>query len=158
MNGATLRTIREALGLSVPWFADFCKVRERTVRYWESGRNAVPADVEHAILTLENASTEMADQLVGKVHALIDQYGPPKGPIPVERFDTDEDLARFQPNMEGLPVTFHAAAIARARWSLAGEKVEIFARMIDVDAYQAWLDETGQADSPQLRSRFLCRE
>jgi hypothetical protein len=157
MNGATLRTIREALGLSVPWFADYCNVRERTVRHWESGRNAVPAGVEHAIFELEKASTGMADQLIDKVRALIAQYGPPKGPIPVERFDEDEDLARFQPNMKNLPVTFHAAAIARARWSLAG-KVEIVARMIDVDAYEAWLDETGQADSPQLRSLFLGRE
>jgi len=37
MSGATLKTIREALGLSVPWFAQFCSVQERTVRHWSLG-------------------------------------------------------------------------------------------------------------------------
>ncbi|WP_368643271.1 helix-turn-helix domain-containing protein [Castellaniella ginsengisoli] len=70
MNGATLKTIREALGLSVPWFADFCSVQERTVRHWESGRNTVPIKVGAAILTLEKASLELSDGIVNQIRTV----------------------------------------------------------------------------------------
>lgn len=128
MNGATLKTIREALGLSVPWFANFCSVQERTVRHWESGRNTVPIKVGAAILTLEKASLELSDDIVNQVRAITATRGKPEGSVPIVRYADDQDLAHYQPNMKGLPATFHAAAIARARWELAGE-VEIVAQM-----------------------------
>ncbi len=154
MNGATLKTIREALGLSVPWFASFCAVQERTARYWESGRMAVPTQVRTAILELERAAAETADQLVAQVRALIAAHGRPDGPIPIVRYQDDDDLAHYQPNMEGLPATYHAAVIARARWALANE-VEIEARMLDAAAYEVWRRTIGEADSPSLRARFV---
>jgi hypothetical protein len=128
MSGATLKTIREALGLSVPWFAQFCSVQERTVRHWESGRNTVPIKVGEAILTLEGASLELSDSIVSQVRAITATHGKPDGSVPIVRYADDQDLARCQPNMKGLPATFHAAAIARARWELAGE-VEVVAQM-----------------------------
>ena len=133
MNGATLKTLREAMGLPVPWFAQFCAVQERTVRHWESGRNTVPIKVGAAILTLEKASLEMSDSIVSQARAITAQHSNQERPLPVVRYADDEDMARHQPKMKGLPTTFHAAAIARARWMLAGE-AEIVAQMFETEA------------------------
>lgn len=154
MNGATLKTVREALGLSVPWFASFCAVQERTVRHWESGRNTVPIAVATAVREFEKASAELVVQLIDQVRAIIAEHGLPTGAVPVVRYADDEDLNHYQPNMAGLPTTFHAAAIARARWALIGD-VEIEARMLDVGAYESWRRSTNQQDSPGLRTQFV---
>lgn len=130
----------------------------RTVRYWESGRNAVPADVETAIRVLERASIEMTDDLVAQARKLIAEYGKPDKPLPVVRYAEAEDLARYQPTMAGLPATFHAMAIARARWILLADGVELEARMLDVPAYEAWRIATGQPDSPSLRAQFAAMD
>src|SRR3546814_1499304 len=77
MNGPTLKTVREALGLSVPWFASFCNVQERTVRHWESGRNSVPSAIATGIRSLEKASAELVEQLVDQARLIIQQHGMP---------------------------------------------------------------------------------
>ena len=41
MTSAELKTTRESLGLTADWLAKKAGVQLRTVRYWESGRNAV---------------------------------------------------------------------------------------------------------------------
>src|SRR5690554_772033 len=137
MNGPTLKTVREALGLSVPWFADFCNVQERTVRHWESGRNSVPIALAAAIREFEKTSSDLVAQIVDQAQDIIAEHGLPTRALPVMRYADDEDLNRYQPNMAGLPATFHASAIARARWALTGT-VEIEARMLDAGAYEAW--------------------
>lgn len=157
MNGPTLKTVREALGLSVPWFANFCNVQERTVRHWESGRNSVPSAIATGIRSLEKASAELVEQLVDQARLIIQQHGMPTGAIPVVRYADDDDLKHYQPRMAGLPATFHAAAIARARWILSNE-VEIEARTLDSAAYEAWLRSTNQKDSPQVRAQFVAME
>lgn len=154
MNGATLKTVRETLGLSVPWFASFCAVQERTVRHWESGRNAVPIAVATAVREFEKASAELVVQLIDQVRAAVAKQGLTVGTIPVVRYADDEDLNHYQPNMAGLPTTFHAAAIARARWALFPD-VEIEARMLDAGAYESWRRSTNQQDSPGLRAKFV---
>ncbi|WP_368648955.1 DUF4447 family protein [Castellaniella ginsengisoli] len=156
MNGATLKTIREALGLSVPWFANFCSVQERTVRHWESGRNTVPIAVAAAIREFEKAAAELVTQLVDQARTAIAVYGMPKGPILAVRYASDEDLNRYQPNMAGLPATFHAAAIARTRWALAQE-VEIDVKMLNAPAYEAWRQSIDQPDSHELREQFAAQ-
>lgn len=157
MNGSTLRTVREALGLSVPWFAGFCAVQERTVRHWESGRNTVPIAVAAAVREFEKASADLVTQIVDQVRDIIAEHGLPTKALPVMRYANDEDLNRYQPNMAGLPATFHAAAIARARWALEGT-VEIEARMLDAGAYEAWKRSTNQQDSPRLRMQFVAMD
>tara|TARA_A100000171_G_scaffold47017_1_gene52506 strand:- start:752 stop:1228 length:477 start_codon:yes stop_codon:yes gene_type:complete len=157
MNGATLKTIREALGLPVPWFAKFCNVQERTVRHWESGRNTVPTQVATAIRELEKASLEMSKNLIDQVNSIVAEHGVPNGPVPVVRYADDEDLAHYQPNMQGLPTTFHAAAIARARWALI-DVVEIEASTLNAGAYEAWRKLTHQEDSPQLRAQWASEQ
>ena len=64
MNGATLRTIREGLGVTAEWLADFCGVQLRSVQRWEAGDRRVPAGVAEAVETLRaQQDSEVAQQL-----------------------------------------------------------------------------------------------
>jgi transcriptional regulator with XRE-family HTH domain len=157
MNGPTLRTVREALGLSVPWFARFCNVQERTVRHWESGRNTVPIAVAAAVRQFEKASADLVAQIVDQVRRIIAEHGLPTKVLAVMRYADDRDLNRYQPNMAGLPVTFHASAIARARWTFEGT-LEIEARVLDAGAYEAWRRSINQEDSLRLRMQFVAMD
>ncbi|WP_368655375.1 hypothetical protein ABRY94_11630 [Castellaniella ginsengisoli] len=153
MNGATLKTIREALGLSVPWFANFCSVQERTVRHWESGRNTVPILVATAIRKFEKAAAELSAQVIDQARAAVAKCGPSMTSFPVIRYASDEELNLYQPNMSGLPATFHSAAIARARWAMASE-IEIVATMLNAGAYEVWCRRLGQPVSPGSHVQF----
>lgn len=64
MNNKELQASRKLLMLDVSEAAeDIGKVSPRTWQYWESGRNAVPADVEREMLDLLSQRTEMMKPL-----------------------------------------------------------------------------------------------
>ena len=114
MTPAELKTLREACGLPQSWLAHQAQVNERTVRYWESGKSSVPDDVAALItsidVTLDTAATGALDQ----AHALATALGAPQA-IDLYRYSADEELWAARPDMAGLPVTCHAALLARAR-------------------------------------------
>lgn len=59
MPPAHLRAVREGLGLQVDWLADHLQVDPRTVHRWERGISRVPAKVEAALATLQQAQADM---------------------------------------------------------------------------------------------------
>ncbi len=158
MNGATLKTLREALCLPVSWFAAVCGVQERTVRYWESGTVAVPQDVSDQIEQLEMLAVVLTDQIVSSVRQQVAEHGDPGEPIRLVRYADAEDMARFQPELATLPPTFHAAIIARIRWALEPDGLVVEAHNLNVPAYMAWLKATNQQESPAARAQFIAVE
>lgn len=158
MNGATLKTLREALCLPVPWLAAVCGVQERTVRYWESGHMAVPQDVADQIEQLEMLAVVLTDQVVSTIRQQVAERGDPGEPIRLVRYADAEDMARFQPELATLPPTFHAAIIARIRWALEPDGLVVEARNLNAPAYMAWLKATNQEESPAARAQFIATE
>ncbi len=113
MTPAELKTNREALGLPVSWLAAQAEVSERTVRYWESGRNQVPEDVVDIIEHVEAVARDFVDQALTVVaEATAEHSGPPEV-IDLRRFATDAELWRQHPEVRPLPATWHAACLAR---------------------------------------------
>ena len=158
MNGATLKTLREALCLPVSWLAAVCGVQERTVRYWESGTVPVPQDVSDQIEQLEMLAVVLTDQVVSSIRQQVAQHGDPGEPIRLVRYAEAEDMARFQPELATLPPTFHAAILARIRWALEPDGLVVEAHNLNVPAYMAWLKATNQEESPTMRAQFIATE
>lgn len=117
MTPAELKTYREALGLPVAWLAEQAGVAERTVRYWESGRNRVPDDVAEIIQRAEAATRRLVAAWLAQVVELHRETadalgGEPEG-VDLLRYSTDAALWRAHPDLRPLPATCHAAALAR---------------------------------------------
>lgn len=155
MNGATLKTIRDALCIPVSWLAKACGVQERTVRYWESSNGPVPDDVGRMVVKLESIASTMTEEAVGSIESIIGQHGVPTDPVRVVRYSTPEDLAQYQPELDGLPATFHGSILARIRWAMEQRGVTVEIHSINAHAYQAWLRATEQKDSAALRAQFI---
>ena len=113
MTSAELKTYREALGLTVGWLAAEARVGERTVRYWESGRNEVPEDVAELILSIEGVARELVTNALETVGEISKQEGGAPQAVDLRRYATDADLWRAHPKFKPLPATWHAAALAR---------------------------------------------
>ncbi len=158
MNGATLKTIRESLGLPVAWLAQAGNVQERTVRYWETRLDDVPDDVRLLFEQLERVAADTVERGLFAIRAQIEAHGAPEEPLMLVRYQDGDDLARYQPDMAGLPVTFHAAILARVRWVMQQEGVEVEIRALDAGAYEAWRRGTKQDDTPALRAQFVVME
>ncbi len=107
VTSAGLKTMRESLGLTVNWLAEQAGVGERTVRYWESGRNQVPDDVAATILRVESL---VADEVQRALKTLQSQQ---LQPIILRRYVTDSDLWQAQSTFSQLPTTCHAAMLSR---------------------------------------------
>lgn len=158
MNGATLKTLREALCLPVSWLAAVCGVQERTVRYWEAGTVPVPQDVSDQVEQLEMLAVMLTDQVVSSIRQQVAQHGDPGEPIRLVRYAEAEDVARFQPELATLPPTFHAAILARIRWALEPDGLVVEAHNLNVPAYMAWLKATNQEESPAMRAQFIASD
>jgi transcriptional regulator with XRE-family HTH domain len=135
---AELKTLREAVGLSVPDLASLTKVQERTVRYWESGRNSVPDDVAETVLKIDEMLDAIVENSLATVRDLIKNAGEPEEVV-LLRYRENADLWRFLPEFKPLPATTHAAMLARLRGELADMYVPSRIVYMRVDEYLTWL-------------------
>lgn len=158
MNGATLKTVREALGLPIAWLSQTANVQERTARYWEARLDDVPDDVRILFEQLERVAAETVERGLSAIRAQIEAHGVPAEPILLVRYRDADGLGKYQTDMAGLPVTFHAAILARVRWAMQQEGVEVVIRALDAGAYEAWRRSTKQTDSPAMRAQFVAME
>lgn len=114
MTSAELKTTRESLGLTADWLAKKAGVQLRTVRYWESGRNAVPEDVAKIMTDLQT----WRDSAVAAMVQSYEGATPKPDEIVLLRYRDDAQLWTHHPGFEGLPVTFHASALLAAQKAL----------------------------------------
>jgi|GEM_PF-1744423 len=155
MNGATLKTLREALGIPIAWLAEAGNVQERTARYWEARLDDVPEDVRVLFEELERVAAQAVAHEIEVIQSRIAKHGIPKGPVLLIRYQDATDMDRYQPDMAGFPVTFHATILARVRWAMQQDGIEAVIHSFDARAYEAWRRDIGQADSPTLRAQFV---
>lgn len=118
MTPAELKTIRESLGLSAQWLADRAGVLQRSVQYWEAGRSRVPEDVAELVLRIDAQFTEATRQALAVVDEQTARQGHPPEVVRLYRYRDDAALHAARPDMDGLPVTAHAALLARVRLAL----------------------------------------
>lgn len=154
MTAAEMRTLREALGLPATWLAAQAKVQERTVRHWESGRNAVPDDVAAMLQRIDAAfDTSAGEALRQYADAALSTAGVPQEVV-LLRYRTDEDLWRSLPDMRPLPATAHAAMLYRTWKALAARGAAVRMVYLDVEDYEAWRATNGHDDDPSARAEW----
>ena len=147
MTGAEFKTIREACGLSVQDFAKIVGVEERSIRYWESGKQTPRTnDVANALLSIDAFLDQAADTVLQFVKSA------PQLPVNIVllRYRENHDLWAAMPEWKPLPVTCHAAGIARSRAALADLHVKTRIVYFELDLYHRWLNE--RESSSQLRA------
>jgi hypothetical protein len=80
--------------------------RCRRVRLQQT-RNALPPRIRGSPVRWKRG--------LSSIRAQIEAHGVPTEPLMLVRYQNDDDLAKYQPDIAGLPVTFHAAIVARVR-------------------------------------------
>lgn len=154
MTAAEMRTLREALGLPATWLAAQAQVQERTVRHWESGRNAVPGDVAAMLRRIDAAFDTSAGEAVRQyADAALSTAGAPQEVV-LLRYRTDDDLWLSLPDMRPLPATAHAAMLHRAWKALAARGAAVRIVYLDVEDYEAWRATNGRDDGPSVRAEW----
>ena len=123
LTGAELKTLREALGLTVQELAGLGKVQLRSAQYWESGKYNVPDDVAELLSRIDKRFDELAIFNVQKIL----ESGLKPDLVTLTRYQSDKDLRDAHPDMTYAGVAHHAALVDRSRRRLedAGYKVEI---------------------------------
>ena len=149
MTPATLKTMREAIGLTAADLAALAGVQERTLRYWESGRISVPQDVADLVTRIDAMLTSIAVEAVATAREQIAANGGRPESISLLRYRENADLWHYRPDFKPLPTTTHAALLARTRAALADLPVKTVIVYMDAQAYAQWLG--GRADSEALR-------
>jgi DNA-binding transcriptional regulator YiaG len=118
MTPAELKTMRESLGLPVQWLAERANVQRRSVEYWEAGRSRVPDDVAELLLQIDAQFAETTRQALAVADEQTARQGHPPETVRLYRYRDDAALHAARPDMSGLPVTAHAALLARVRLAL----------------------------------------
>lgn len=111
MTPAELKIVREFLGLTGDWLANYLGVSPRTVRHWEQGKYPIPDGVRLAIEDLEARTAEFVG---GCVEKLIDVPDPV-----VITYRNDVEYHAAHPEVP-FPASWHRAAIARVAQEVPG--------------------------------------
>lgn len=160
MNPTELNTLRRSLWLTREQAGQLNGMTERSWRYLEDGTRAIPKDVQDRMRSLDAAASAMAD-------AAWDEYGNLTAALPgrparewsdieavLLRYASGADLAAAHPDMAGIPVDLHAAAIDRARQQLEAEGASVRIVLFDPAAYRAALAAIGLPDSGAARAAW----
>lgn len=155
MTDAEFRTLRDALGLSVDACCRIFGVADRTIRRWDSGRLPVPPPVAAELRAIDADYDEAAAALIRKYTDLSNQHGgaPPAGGVILLRYRTDDDLARYHPDLRLRGTQAHGAMIDRAARALRAEcGIAPRIEWLDPEAYEAWRGR--RPDSEGLRAAW----
>lgn len=137
MNATELKTFRQSLWLTREAAARMFNVQDRVYRYWESGDWPIPADVEATLRSIDRVLTGMVDQACTACSDLLQCHGAPSS-IVLIRYDSDEDLWRYHPQIPQITHTLHAAGVDRARQALEREGADVRIVTMIRQAYEDW--------------------
>lgn len=112
MTPAEYRTLRQACFLSIRDAALFHQVGERTINYWESGRNGIPSGAVAEIRHL-NDRIEAGVRNRLTLIAELDQTTSDVDSFNLFTYRTEGGYAGSTAAAEGLPLPAHQAMIAR---------------------------------------------
>lgn len=118
MNSAELKTLREAVGLSVKELAELASLNDpRSIRYWEDKRQ--PPEVVCDILIeidvlIERAVAKLVDVCCHNNKIGINE----SRHFYLHRFTEESEMHEHYPEFKGCPVSVHAAMLARAKRAL----------------------------------------
>lgn len=167
ITGAELQTLREACGLSREELGDLAHVQARTVKHWESGRAGVPADVAELVQGLDDSAQQAAEQACNTIREQINaQQGALPQDLVLLRYNTAQDLARYRPDMAGLPASLHGAIVQRVRLALpfvagAGTVAAgLVCRVVWMrpEAYEAWRSANRLPDTEATRAAWAAQQ
>jgi hypothetical protein len=156
MNAAEFKTLRESLGLPVPWVAAQAGARPRVVESWEEGKEPVPDDVAGLLASLDEQLWQLVDDYLEQVNEMKAQDGVLPEGIVLIRYRTDEDLWAFHSGFKPLPATSHAMLLARTQHALKGMGVASLIRYMEPKVYRNWLGK--REDTETLRSTWAAIE
>lgn len=156
MNAAEMKTLRESLGLTVKWLADQAQVKERTVQYWEAGRNAVPEDVAGMLKSIDAQIWNIVGHTVLQIKKLADSEAELPERLDLIRYRTDEDLWHYQPEFKPLPATCHGMLLSRLIRKLDPLSIPVHIVYMQPEKYNTWLN--GRHDSSELRSQWASEQ
>lgn len=123
MSPAELKVVREFLGFSVPALAARMRVSERTVRFWEEGRYAIPDGVRLEIEALER----MTGAFIGRAVEALNTVRDPA----VVTYASDAEYRAAHSEVD-LPASWHRAVVARVALEVPG-LVIAYARDVEGD-------------------------
>lgn len=147
MDSLECKTLRERLGLTAMAFGLLLprRVRERTVRYWESGAQSVPADAAALLLDL--------DSLMER-HALAALSAARSAGLSSCSLIRYTELADLAPAMRKYGIGFHAALLGRTRELLVRDGVCVRIVGYDKTDCRAWLRRARLRDGESARATW----
>ena len=162
MTGAELQTLRESCGLSREELASLAHVQARTVKHWENGRAGVPSDVATLVTRLDDSVTQAVQQARQALQDLAKWPGSTPADLVLLRYASAEDLARYRPDMAGMPPGVHGAIVGRLRtslqWLSGFDAVPVRIVWMQPEAYEPWRAACRMADSETTRSQWAAQQ
>lgn len=111
MTDAEFKVIREFLGLTGDWLADYLGFSPRAVRLWEQGKHPIPDEVRIAMESLEARTSSFVGSAVVQLMDLPDPG--------VITYRTDAEYHAAHPEIE-FPASWHRAVVARVALEVPG--------------------------------------
>lgn len=153
MNATELKTYRQSLWITREEAARMFNVQDRVYRRWESGEWSVPADVADKLRDIDRTLTSMVDQACATYADLLLRHATPANLVLI-RYNNDEDLWRYHPQMTRLSHTLAAVAVDRGRQRLEREGATVRIVTMDRQAYEDWCVAQNLPDSEDTRAAW----
>lgn len=159
MTPAEFKTLRESLGLTTEWLAQWAGVNDRTVKYWESGskntyRAVIPPGVAEGLQAIEAEVEAMAKALADLAEAQGAKTG---STVALLRYKNEEDLLAKNPGWP-YPNRTHGVIMSMARSLLAQRGIGSSLVWFEPDRYNDWLAGQNRDDSDSARAAWAALE
>lgn len=153
MNATELKTYRQSLWITREEAARMFNVQDRVYRRWESGEWSVPADVADKLRDIDRMLNAIVDLAWDIYTDQERRHGAPIN-IVLIRYNSDEDLWHYHPQMTQLTHTLHAVGVDRLRQMLDNQYATVRIVTMDRQAYEDWRATQNLPDSEATRGAW----
>ena len=139
-TGADLKTARERLGLTQACLSAEMGVVIRTYQAWEEDmRSSIPDVASETLDEMQRKASRIVWRMLALISDIIEEKKEKVCSFVLYRYQKDEDLWKYWPEMKGFPALYFSATVDRVSRELRADGIETHIVYINPEKYDAWL-------------------
>jgi hypothetical protein len=146
--------LRESFGLSVSWLARNAKIAEADILAWEKGGRRPPKAAEKMLTEISDSMNQF-EQVLLNIQKMTGNNKKEVLTVVLPHFTCSEDLWKYIPEFDPLPLTTYNIMLERANKRLASQGAKMKTVYMLPEQYKLWRNENNVDDDISARARWI---
>lgn len=119
-------------------------------------RLSIPDKAGNTLEKLQRKVSRATWRMLDQIYEIIDERDEMSSHFVLIRYQKDEDLWRYRPDMKGMPASYYSVILDRVARELKADSIGVNIIYMNSEKYEAWLGD--KDDSERMRFEWAYRD